>query len=60
MKNQPDEQDERDASALNEPLPECTLAFTYGIGKKVANKYTILTGKPLLCDYRILYFPNEF
>ncbi|KAJ7386940.1 putative ATP-dependent RNA helicase ddx60 [Desmophyllum pertusum] len=31
-------QDEEDFSALNEPLPECTLAFTHGIGKEGFNK----------------------
>ena len=32
------EEDEEDFSALDEPLPECTLAFTHGIGKQVAQR----------------------
>ncbi|XP_015768450.1 PREDICTED: probable ATP-dependent RNA helicase DDX60 [Acropora digitifera] len=35
---QRDEEDEEDFSALDEPLPECTLAFTHGIGKQGMNK----------------------
>lgn len=32
------EGNEEDFSALDEPLPECTLAFTHGIGKQDMNK----------------------
>jgi len=35
LSSQQDEEDEEDFSALDEPLPECTLAFTHGIGKQV-------------------------
>ncbi|KAK2572326.1 putative ATP-dependent RNA helicase DDX60 [Acropora cervicornis] len=38
LATQQDEEDEEDFSALDEPLPECTLAFTHGIGKKGMNK----------------------
>lgn len=35
VNSQPDDQDERGSiSASNEVLPECTLAFTFGIGKE--------------------------
>ncbi|CAH3109024.1 unnamed protein product [Pocillopora meandrina] len=35
LNSQPDEQDERGSiSAVNEILPECSLAFTFGIGKE--------------------------
>ncbi|KAK2572321.1 putative ATP-dependent RNA helicase DDX60 [Acropora cervicornis] len=36
--SQQDKGDEEDFSALDEPLPECTLAFTHGIGKQDMNK----------------------
>ena len=36
--SQQDKGDEEDFSALDEPLPECTLAFTHGIGKQVTQK----------------------
>ena len=36
--SQQDEEDEEDFSDLDEPLPECTLAFTHGIGKQVTQK----------------------
>ena len=35
---QRDEEDEEDFSALDEPLPECTLAFKHGIGKQVTQE----------------------
>ena len=39
LNSQPDEQDERGSiSAVNEILPECSLAFTFGIGKEVRSK----------------------
>ena len=36
--SQQGEGNEEDFSALDEPLPECTLAFTHGIGKQVTKK----------------------
>ena len=38
LASQQDEEDEEDFSALDEPLPECTLAFTHGIGKQVTRR----------------------
>ena len=38
LASQRDEEDEEDFSALDEPLPECTLAFTHGIGKEVSQR----------------------
>ena len=39
VNSQPDDQDERGSiSASNEVLPECTLAFTFGIGKEVGSE----------------------
>ena len=38
LATQQGEEDEEDFSALDEPLPECTLAFTHGIGKQVTQK----------------------
>ena len=35
LSTQQGEESEEDFSALDEPLPECTLAFTHGIGKQV-------------------------
>lgn len=35
LNKQQQDQDEEDFSALDEPLPECTLAFTHRIGKQV-------------------------
>lgn len=35
LNNQHEEEDEEDFSALDEPLPECTLAFTHRIGNQV-------------------------
>ncbi|PFX17720.1 putative ATP-dependent RNA helicase DDX60 [Stylophora pistillata] len=43
VNSQPDDQDERGSiSASNEVLPECTLAFTFGIGKEVVNSTSTL------------------
>ena len=38
LASQQGEEDEEDFSALDEPLPECTLAFTHGIGKEVTQR----------------------
>ena len=38
LASQQDEEGEEDFSALDEPLPECTLAFTHGIGKQVTQR----------------------
>lgn len=48
-----EEQDEEDFMDLDEPLPECTLAFTYGIGKQVAEDYKydrIIFSQCLFCS----------
>ncbi|KAJ7386929.1 putative ATP-dependent RNA helicase ddx60 [Desmophyllum pertusum] len=37
-KNLEDQDEEKDLSVSNEPLPECTLAFTHGIGKEDLKK----------------------
>ena len=44
LDNQHEEEEEEDFSALDEPLPECTLAFTHGVGKQVneSNKGCLL------------------
>ena len=38
LSSQGDEEDKEDFSALDEPLTECTLAFTHGIGKQVTHR----------------------
>ena len=35
-------QDEQNLTKLDEPLPECTLSFTHGIGNKVGEKIVSL------------------
>ena len=54
LNNQHEEEEEEDFSALDEPLPECTLAFTHGIGKQVTQKNKRVTHSP---PYGPLFFP---
>ena len=54
LSTQQGEEIEEDFSALDEPLPECTLAFTHGIGKQVTQKNKRVTHSP---PYGPLFFP---
>ena len=40
--NLEDQDEEKDHSVSDEPLPECTLAFTHGIGKEVTEAIRVL------------------
>ena len=46
--------DEEDFSALDEPLSECTLAITHGIGKEVAE--SIIKGS---CSIKLEIMLNQ-
>ena len=54
LSTQQGEEIEEDFSALDEPLPECTLAFTHGIGKQVTQRNKRATHSP---PYGPLFFP---
>lgn len=53
--NLEEEQDDQSLPDLEEPLPECSLSFTHGIGNQVSNSIRSVLQfyfNPLFIDYR--------